>query len=274
MFFSKELACRIEKAFVDSYRIHMELIQKEFPNMKASYLDFPGGLAAHVLDGNASSYVHGLGLLADFDEKVIEEIESFYFDYKSPSKIQLSALASEKTFETLGKRGYMLTAVYNATVKKISKKDHEPPELPANIRIETKSDNNENIWSKTISDGFVDLIPTDDLPIDLWQSVFRCSDKFAHTVFYEEQAAGASQLSCLNGIAMFNGASTIEKFRGKGIQNLLIKLRLHKAAIEDCEYATLGADNDSTSLRNAIRNGFEVVNSRLVMVKPYPETEK
>ena len=83
----------------------------------------------------------------------------------------------------------------------------------------------------------------------------------------EGEPAGAASLLIRDGLAMLCGASTLPRFRNRGIQTALFHARLAHAAQAGCKIAQFGAEPGSTSHRNAERRGFRVAYTKLVLVR-------
>jgi|GEM_PF-7011138 len=272
IFFTRDLAIKIEQAFVDSYLMFIRTVQQEFPEMEGDYLEFKGGIATVTKDGRAGSWVHGIGLIEKFEDSELKKIEEFYFDRKCKVRIQLSTMASPETFKALAERGFHLVEAYNATFKKIVPSDKELEIEKKNFEIREALPEEDELWATTMAEGFRELFSPEEVSPDIWRASFKTKDRINHIVFSSEKnpsAIGCSMLTVQNGIGMFNSASTLPDYRGMGVQSELIKTRIKTAAELGCEWVTLGAMDDSTSLRNAQRNGMEIVNSRLVMEKPF-----
>ena len=80
---------------------------------------------------------------------------------------------------------------------------------------------------------------------------------------------GAAVVHAHDGVAMLNGAATLQPFRGRGVHTALHHARLSFAAAAGCELARVVTQPGSASQRNAERQGFGFVYTRLAMVREW-----
>jgi GNAT superfamily N-acetyltransferase len=80
-------------------------------------------------------------------------------------------------------------------------------------------------------------------------------------------AAGGGALRVDGDIAQLCGASTLPRFRRRGIQTALLRRRLADARAQGCRLATVTTQPGSKSNHNAQRQGFELLYPRAVLVK-------
>ena len=72
-------------------------------------------------------------------------------------------------------------------------------------------------------------------------------------------------LNLVEGIAMFNGDSTLPSARGRGVQSAILAERLRYAAAEGCDLGVIEAEAGGTSQRNQLRAGFRIAYTRVCM---------
>ncbi|MGK7378137.1 GNAT family N-acetyltransferase [Planococcus sp. 1R117A] len=63
--------------------------------------------------------------------------------------------------------------------------------------------------------------------------------------------------------------STVQAFRGRGFQNLLIEERLRYAKEKGCSHVTVTTQPDTASARNMERNGFQLMYNKAVVKSPH-----
>ena len=69
------------------------------------------------------------------------------------------------------------------------------------------------------------------------------------------------------GVALLAGASTVVEERGRGAQRALLIARLDEAKKRGCDVALMVAEPGSTSQRNFERLGFQVVYTKIMVVR-------
>ncbi|NVB42045.1 GNAT family N-acetyltransferase [Pseudenhygromyxa sp. WMMC2535] len=80
-------------------------------------------------------------------------------------------------------------------------------------------------------------------------------------------AAAVGCLSLVDGVAFFNGATTLPAHRGRGLQTALIERRLQLADQRGAELACVTTQPGSKSQQNVMRQGFEPIYTRVLMTK-------
>jgi GNAT superfamily N-acetyltransferase len=86
-------------------------------------------------------------------------------------------------------------------------------------------------------------------------------------------AAGAG-LRVSDGIADFAGAATAPAHRRHGLQSALLSARLADAKAAGCDIAVITTQPGSKSQQNAQRQGFDLLYTRAVLVKPAQDSPR
>ena len=73
----------------------------------------------------------------------------------------------------------------------------------------------------------------------------------------------------VDGVALFFSDSTVPAARAKGVQSAVIQARLAMAAEQGCDLAMASTAPGSISQRNYERLGFQVVYTRVMLVKTF-----
>jgi GNAT superfamily N-acetyltransferase len=80
--------------------------------------------------------------------------------------------------------------------------------------------------------------------------------------------AGCASLRLDDGLAQLCGAATLPEFRRRGIQTAFLNRRLAEAVAEGCDLALVTTQPGSKSQENSQRQGFTLLYSRAMLVKP------
>jgi GNAT superfamily N-acetyltransferase len=81
-------------------------------------------------------------------------------------------------------------------------------------------------------------------------------------------AAGGASMRLADGVAQLCGAATLPGHRRRGVQTALLATRLDVAARAGCDVAVVTTQPGSKSQENAQRQGFELLYTRAVLVRP------
>lgn len=83
----------------------------------------------------------------------------------------------------------------------------------------------------------------------------------------EGHAAACGSVQPVDGVAWLGGAATLPEFRGRGLQQTLLDMRIDIAARDGCELVAATAAPDSTSSRNLERSGLTIVDTHTVWTR-------
>jgi len=82
--------------------------------------------------------------------------------------------------------------------------------------------------------------------------------------------AAAAGMSAEAGVALLSGDATLQSSRGLGLQGVLIRERIARAARAGCDLAMACVLPGSGSHRNYERAGFQMVYMRVNVKRPHP----
>jgi GNAT superfamily N-acetyltransferase len=82
------------------------------------------------------------------------------------------------------------------------------------------------------------------------------------------QAVGAGGCASRAGLTALFGTSVLPEFRGRGVQQALMAVRLERAVAQKSALATIVSSPHGTTERNAARLGFRLAYTRAILVRP------
>lgn len=268
IFSDLELSKRLETANATSNAKIAETYAKVHPESGAAVLEIGGGYGIYLGENSPLTQVLGMGLGQTISLSEIEELEAFYFRKNSAVNIELSPYVEPALLEILGKRGYQLVEVSNVLVKDLSKQE---PFIFGDSEIKIASVNLETIesWVNTVTKGFGAEGDFADLLKKIWQTAFFVPNNYFFLASIDNNAGGGGGISIYEKAALFSGASTSLEFRKLGIQTKLLQHRLNFAIEQGCNLAVISTLPGTISQRNAERQGFQVVYTRIKLMRPF-----
>ena len=84
------------------------------------------------------------------------------------------------------------------------------------------------------------------------------------------EIAGGASMRTFEGVAQLTGAASLPAHRRKGVQTALLAARLAEAGGSACDIAVVTTQPGSKSQENVQRQGFELIYTRAVLVRPLP----
>jgi ribosomal protein S18 acetylase RimI-like enzyme len=89
-----------------------------------------------------------------------------------------------------------------------------------------------------------------------------------YAAFVDGRMAGVASLRLDDGLAQLCGAATLPEFRRRGIQSAFLRRRLADAVAAGCDLALVTTQPASKSQQNSQSQGFSLLYSRAMLVKP------
>jgi GNAT superfamily N-acetyltransferase len=106
--------------------------------------------------------------------------------------------------------------------------------------------------------------------IDAYTRVAAHRRTTAMLAILDGRCIGGGATEVAGEIATLYAMSVLPEFRRRGIQQALMAARLEYAASQDARFATIGARPAIATGRNALRMGFSLAYTKVVLVKPAP----
>jgi GNAT superfamily N-acetyltransferase len=271
LFADRDLARRIERAECQLSCAIVDAVRAR----AADAFAMPLGGGAAVYTGTASpiNKVIGIGFgpIADTEW---DEVERRFANKCCAVRVELSTLSDTTIAQALTRRGYVLEEFENVLAFDLARTP-----LPAAPETDglavTRDDRDPRSWMDVVIEGFrhPDGSPqsSESFPDEALRQVYAdlgAWPGFArYLAFVNDVAAGGGALRVHGNIAQLCGASTLPRFRRRGIQTALLRRRLADARAQGCAMATVTTQPGSKSHHNAQRQGFELLYPRAVLVK-------
>lgn len=274
LFCDADLVGRIERAEAQLIEATVRAAHRRLGNGRGFVIPVAGGLATFADDDSPFNKVVGLGFggVPTVDE--LDEIEHAYAAVGAPVQVELPHLADPEIGITLSRRGYELESFEN--VLGIAIADRYDVTLPDAIEIRPSGDEELKVWLNVMADAVA--VPDtqgvpwrEEFPRDTYIDAERDAAAAGITRYIavrNGEIAGGAGLRTTKGIAQFAGAATLPAHRRHGIQSALLATRLSDAATAGCDVGVITTQPASKSQQNAQRNGFNLLYTRAVLVKP------
>ena len=277
MFCSHALAERIDRAEMRWSAAVAETIARRTPEARSSVSPIAGGLAVFGIAGSPINKAIGIGFGAAIDEPVLEQIEHDWDDRGEAVRFELSTLADPSVAPVLTARGYRLTGFENVLGRIVSL-DERDAALDGGMRITELPQDDWKEWLAVALDGFA--APDGSAPGEetfsrealeaVFGDVAATPGMHRYLLDVAGVAAGAASLRLDDGLAQLAGAATLPAFRRRGIQAALLGRRIADAARAGCDLAVVTVQPGSKSHANATRQGFSLLYSRAILIRPLP----
>ena len=219
-----------------------------------------GGCAVFAGVDSPMTHALGCGLSGTVNAGDIERLEQFFFARGSDCLIDVCPMADFGLVQAVMDRGYSIIEFNNLMVRRLSPIDSEW--TCAGVQLEPVVDATRSEWLQLMAECFeVPLEVLENIPAYGVVMMTRLGGKLA-------AAAGMSSEA---GVALLSGDATLPVSRGLGLQGVLIRERIARAARAGCELAMACVLPGSGSHRNYERAGFQLVYMRVNVKRPCPQ---
>jgi hypothetical protein len=203
--------------------------------------------------------------LDDVDDAALDELEAFFATSGVPPSLEVAAWAPAELVARLAARGYVTEWFRNVFVCALEDVTIRPHPTMMVREVDAASLDE---WLAVIRAGHhftsAAAIEVSDDFARAAHSVPGATDYIAEI---EGNAAGCGSLMRVDGIGWLGGATTIDRFRERGVQGALVRERMVAAQASGCDLAVATAVPAGASARNLSRLGFTLAYCQAVMTK-------
>jgi hypothetical protein len=257
MFAGLQLARRIEAAEAANARA----CQEGQPG--AAFLEIAGGVAVFAGTESPLTQVVGIGLNGPVDASEIESLDAFFRSRGARVTIDFCPLADPGLLEALAARGYRPTEFNNVLAKPL---EGSPVFVAPRVR-RALADEGE-LWSGTVGQAFFEQAELAGQEMDVGRAVFAMAGGLCYLAASESgEMAGGAAMVVREGLALLFADGVITRFRRHGLHGELIAARLNDAVAQGCDLAAASTLPGSISHRNYTRAGFQVVYTKVTLVR-------
>jgi GNAT superfamily N-acetyltransferase len=237
-----------------------------FPECGSTWAECAG--TTLIFDGvdAPTTQTFGLGIFAEATPEAFEEMERFFFSRGAETMHEVCPLAGPALLDLLCARGYRPIEISNVLYRVV-----EQPAAAhlSDIAVRIIAADEAELWSDVSARGWTHEHP--EFEDFVRQSGVIMAAREQSPCFLAELdgtpgAAGA--LVIHQGVALFGGAATVPELRRRGLQAALLEARMRHAFEQGCDLAMMVAEAGSNSQRNAERQGFRVVYTRIKWRRP------
>jgi hypothetical protein len=226
-------------------------------------LEIGGGCAIFAGVGSPLTQAVGLGFDGPARDEELDRIEAFFHSRGAKVSVDLCPLADPSWLGALSARGYRPADFNNVLVKRLG-----GGSIAFTPRVRRALPDDMDLWSHTVGHGFFDQAELTDAEMDVGRAIFSMPGALCYLAVSETgQPVGGAAAAMRNGMATLFADSTIGRFRRGGLHGELISARLNEAIAQGCDLATASTLPGSGSQRNYERLGFEVVYTRVTLIR-------
>lgn len=257
-----ELARRIELAEAHAAVDCAKALEGLRPEAGAGVQAVAGGFAVYCGAESPVTQAVGLGLHGPVSEQEFDRLEEFYRSRKETVRVESCPLADASLIRQFGERGYRVTEFSNVMALSLQGVGFQDGSA-AGVAIELVGDGQMDLWTLTVAQGFSENFPVSQGILEVMKLFASGSGVESYLARLDGEVAGGGTLALRGSVAGLFGASTLPAFRGRGVQTALLRRRLRRAVERGCNLAVCLAAPGSISQRNAMRQGFSALYTRV-----------
>lgn len=226
-----------------------------------------GGAAVWFSHDNIINGSFGLGM----GDRAVEQEEvaamiAFFAERGMPAKTDVCPHADPSLMRWLAETGFVATDFETVLYQPLPAADPAPVAEGVEVRI-AATDEERAVWADLEARGFTEDAAT-PAHYELSRAISRRTDALHFMGYLDGRPAGTGMLTFAEGIAFFNGDSTLPAARNRGVQSSILAERLRHAASLGCDLAVIEAAPGGTSQRNQLRAGFRIAYTRVSLEQP------
>lgn len=232
-----------------------------------------GGIASFAEENSPFNKVAGLGFGGVPDAAALEGIEQAFAAHGAPVQVELAHLVDPDIGALLSERGYRLESFENVLGRRLDGSIEQV--TPLGIEVRPSGADEFEAWLEVMADASAhpDLqgVPWhEEFPRETYIQATRdmaAAGVTRYAALRDGALAGGANFRLAHGIAHLPGAGTAPEHRRRGIQTALLSARLADAAAAGCDVAVVTTQPGSKSQQNVQRQGFDLLYTRVVLVK-------
>jgi hypothetical protein len=265
LFLDLDLARRIEMAESHAAVDTVQALERVRPESGAAAESIAGGFAIYAGANSPVTQAVGMGLNGAVSEEEFNRLETFYRIRNEPVRVETCPLADASLFEHFGKHSYRVTEFANVMALPLKNRAAAEtwPATARGVTIERTGRDQMDLWALTVSQGFSENAAVPQELLDVMKMFAEGPRAECYLARVDGKVAGGGTLALRDGVAGLFGASTLIEFRKRGVQTALLHARLTRALDAGCDLAVCLARPGSTSQRNIVRSGFQVLYTRV-----------
>jgi GNAT superfamily N-acetyltransferase len=236
------------------------------PESGGAVLEVAGGFAAFAGAVSPMTQSIGVGMGTPVTTDDVDRIEAFYRERHAGANIHLCPLADANLAEILGARGYRTGEFTNMLVRlaPAAPLDYGPS---SGVEVRAIDPSENDSWATIVLRGFMERDELTEPEIELGKLATADPEEVRFLATVDGQPAGGAGFWFRDGIAWLAGDSTLKSFRARGIHMSLLRARLRMAAEMGAELVAASTLPGSISQRNYERCGFQVMYTKVAMLK-------
>lgn len=255
------LARRLERAEASANAAFVEARAALQPEVGATWIDVAGTWAMFDGVGSPITQTFGLGVFEPVAAPQLETIERFFRERDAEVMHEVSPVAPAEVMPLLVERGYSPVELSSVLFQPLDA-SMISSSRGGDVRVREAGLDEESLWTETSAAGWGFAPELAEFMRGFGAISARARGNVRFIAEIDGEPVATAALALHEGVALLAGASTVPRWRGRGVQRALLDARLRFAMARGADLAMMGAAPGGTSQRNAEREGFRIAYTR------------
>ncbi|PRP94860.1 GNAT family N-acetyltransferase [Enhygromyxa salina] len=236
---------------------------------------FAGGFMGFHEPGSWQNQACGVGLAGPVGADEITNMIEFYQSRGVEPRVELSPFADESLVAGLGERGFVIREFEHVLARELDPGEDLEAALPfgrpAGLELRELDQADRPMLERAVEVALRGFYPTGEIPRAMFDACVATNsmpNNLTVLAWLDGELVAAGTVSVGGEVASLMGVSTEPRARRRGIQQALIVERLALARGRGCVLATIGSRPGIPTERNALRLGFSVAYTKVIVVRP------
>jgi GNAT superfamily N-acetyltransferase len=235
-----------------------------------------GGWMGYGGKGTWANQAAGLGLNGPVTDDELDRLVEFYTSRGVQPQIEVCPFVDESLIAGLAKRGFLLREFENVFAREIADDENlravYPHQWPKDLVIEHVDPSDDGAVEQLVEVATSGFRPPDEPISDVFRDIsinmvkHKRSDSFLALI--DGKPVGGASMESTPEIACLFGTSVVPTFRRRGIQSILMILRMERARERGSRLVAIHSNPGISTERNAMRLGFFLAYTKCVMTMP------
>ncbi|WP_223645991.1 GNAT family N-acetyltransferase [Corallococcus sp. EGB] len=228
--------------------------------------------------GAVGSYINkscGYGFERGVTDAELDALVAFFASRGVEPKAELSPFAPPSLLKGLADRGFVLREFETVLYRPLRAGEdlsRMAQAAPAGLRVERVDPSDEAAVCQFVELSGSGFVPEGESMPEVFRDAglkgARNPTTDSYVAWLEGVAVGAGSCEVSDGLTSLYGTSVLPAYRRRGVQQALIAARLQRGLEKGSDLATIMSAPGIPTERNAMRLGFQMAYSRVVLVKP------
>lgn len=225
-----------------------------------------GGAAVWFSQDSILNGSFGLGMDRVVEQEEVAAMIAFFAERGMSAKTDACPHADPSLLRWLAEAGFVVTDFETVLYQPLDAADAADLAEGVEVRI-AATEAERAVWADLEARGFTEDRAT-AADHELSRAISLRTDALPFIGYLDGEPVGTGMLTFADGIAFFNGDSTLPVARNRGVQSSILAERVRYASAAGCDLAVIEAAPGGTSQRNQLRAGFRVAYTRVSLELP------